>query len=74
MSQLKNAEIGARLRDARKFLQLKQATVAERLGVSRQIVSYIENGQQPIKAQDLITLCNLYRVTPDHILGFKETP
>lgn len=67
-----NAEIGERLRDARKFLRLRQETVAQRLCVTRQVISAIETGTRPLKATELAVLCNLYRVTPDAILDVKR--
>ena len=65
-----DAEIGAALRDERKFLRIRQEAVAERLKVTRQVVSYMETGKRPVRASELIILCNLYRVTPNGILGF----
>lgn len=67
-----NAEIGQRLADARKFLRLRQETVAEQLCVTRQVISSIETGARPLKATELAVLCNLYRVTPDAILDVKR--
>lgn len=67
-----NTAIGRRLRDARKFLRLRQETVAGRLGVTRQVVGSIETGSRPLRATELATLCNLYRVTPDSILDVKR--
>ncbi|MEX0900324.1 MAG: helix-turn-helix domain-containing protein [Gammaproteobacteria bacterium] len=40
-------ELGAQIAAARKRLQLSQAEVAARAGVSRQTVSYIETGRNP---------------------------
>lgn len=67
---ISDAEIGSCLRDERKFLRLRQEAVAKQLGVTRQVLSYIETGIRPIRATELAILCNLYRVTPNGILGF----
>jgi len=67
-----NAEIGQRLADARKFLRLRQETVAKRLCVTRQVISAIETGARPLKATELGVLCNLYRVAPNEILDIKR--
>lgn len=67
-----NAEIGQRLAIARKYLRLRQETVAHRLSVTRQVISSIETGARPLKATELAVLCNLYRVTPDTILDVKR--
>lgn len=65
-----DAQIGTFLKEERQFMQIRQETAAKQLGVTRQVLSYIETGKRPIKATELATLCNLYRVTPNGILGF----
>ncbi len=67
-----NAQIGQRLQAARRFLRLRQQTVAERLSVTRQVISAIETGQRPLKATELAVLCNLYRVSPSDILDIRQ--
>lgn len=71
LSAMANADIGQRLADARKFLRLRQETVAKRLCVTRQVISAIETGVRPLKATELAVLCDLYRVTPDMILDVR---
>jgi transcriptional regulator with XRE-family HTH domain len=67
-----NSQIGQRLAEARRYLRLRQCTVAERLGITRQVISAIETGSRPLKATELATLCNLYRVTPNSILDVQR--
>lgn len=67
---ISDAEIGSRLRDERKFMQMRQEAVAKTLAVTRQVISQMETGERPIRARELAILCNLYRVTPNGILGF----
>lgn len=68
--KLSDKQIGEALREERKYLRLTQEAVAKRLGVTRQVLSYIETGIRPVRASELALLCNLYRVTPNGILGF----
>lgn len=65
-----DAQIGSLLKEERQFIQMRQQAVAKQLGVTRQVLSYIETGKRPIRATELATLCNLYRITPNGILGF----
>lgn len=45
--------LGSRLRSLRKGAHLDQATVAEKVGLSRSSVSNIENGRQPVTLETL---------------------
>lgn len=59
------------LREARKFLRLRQQTVADYLGMKRQSYAAIENGLRGLTVMEMIQLCNLYRITPNRLLGFE---
>ena len=52
--------LGARLRDARKYLGLTQEDVALRLGIPRTALSDIENGQRRVEALELTQMARLY--------------
>jgi transcriptional regulator with XRE-family HTH domain len=69
-----SGEISAekRLRDARKFLRLRQQTVADYLGMKRQSYAAIEKGTRNLMALEMARLCNLYRLTPNELLGFSD--
>lgn len=63
-------QVRKRLRDARKFLRLRQQTVADYLGMKRQSYAAIEKGTRNLMALEVAHLCNLYRITPNKLLGF----
>jgi Zn-dependent peptidase ImmA (M78 family)/transcriptional regulator with XRE-family HTH domain len=67
-------ELGRALQEARKRVRLSQTTVGGRLGVTRQVVSAYESGKRDVSAIELYTLCNLFRVTPDELLGVLQSP
>lgn len=67
-----DATVLKRLREARKFLRLRQQTVADYLGMKRQSYAAIENGLRGLTTMEMTQLCNLYRVTPNKLLGFEE--
>lgn len=58
-----------RLKEARLARSLTQAELAERLGVSRPLVSQWESGETTPGLGHLRELCLLLRVTADHLLG-----
>src|SRR5262245_19433914 len=65
-------EIGDRLRAARRFLRLRQQTVADYLGMKRQTYIQIEHGKRKLMATEIPPLCNLLRITPNDLLGFSK--
>ena len=53
--------LGERLREARKYLGLKQEEVASYLKIPRTALTDIENGQRRVEAIELARLAKLYR-------------
>ncbi len=62
-----------RLRDLREDHDMKQAEVAEYLGIAQTVYSRYERGFQTIPVEHLIRLCALYHVSADYILGIDHT-
>ncbi|MBQ7202472.1 MAG: helix-turn-helix transcriptional regulator [Eubacterium sp.] len=58
-----------RLRDLREDKDLKQADIAELLGIRQTVYSRYERGFQNIPLEYLITLADFYKVSTDYILG-----
>ena len=56
-----NTALGARLREAREYLGMKQEEVAQHLGLQRTAVSEIENGRRRVGAIELKKLARLYQ-------------
>ena len=61
--------LGERLREARKYLGLKQEEVAAHLGIPRTALSDIENGQRRVEALELTGLAKLYRQHVGYFTG-----
>lgn len=61
-----------RLKELREDNDYKQEFIAEYLGIKQNSYSQIENGIADIKAEYLIKLCKLYKVTSDYILELKK--
>lgn len=60
--------MGNRIKIRRKELRIKQAELAERLNISNNHMSSIENVRQKPSLDIFIQICNLLNVTPDYLL------
>lgn len=61
--------LGERLREARKYLGLKQEEVAAYLKIPRTGLTDIENGQRRVEAIELTRLARLYRQSVGYFTG-----
>lgn len=64
--------LGEKLRDARKYLGLKQEEVAGYLKIQRTALTDIENGQRKVEAIELARLAKLYRQPVGYFTGEDE--
>src|SRR5271170_8142257 len=64
--------LGDRLREARKYLGLKQEEVAAYLKIPRTALTDIENGQRRVEAIELTRLAKLYRQPTTYFTGEDE--
>lgn len=62
-------QLGARLRDARKYLGLKQEEVAAYIKIPRTALTDVENGQRRVEAIELSRLAKLYRQPVGYFTG-----
>ena len=58
-----------RLRDMREDNDLKQADIAEYLGIAQTLYSRYERGFQTIPVEHLLKLADYYNVSTDYLLG-----
>ena len=61
-------EMGQRIMVRRKALQLTQEELAERLGVSTQMISNLDLGKKAVRPENLARVCEILRVSADFIL------
>ena len=64
--------LGDRLKEARKYLGLKQEEVATYLKIPRTALTDIENGQRRVEAIELARLAKLYRQPVGYFAGEDE--
>ena len=69
---LERKRLGDRLREARKYLGLKQDEVASYLKIPRTALTDIENGQRRVEAIELTHLARLYRQSVGYFTGEDE--
>lgn len=60
--------IGNRIRSRRKEMNLKQGELAEKLNISNNHMSSIENGREHPSLELLLAICDTLKVTPDFLL------
>jgi transcriptional regulator with XRE-family HTH domain len=70
--ELARRQLGERLREARKYLGLKQEEVAGYLKLPRTALTDIENGQRRVDAIELTRLARLYRQSIAYLTGEDE--
>jgi transcriptional regulator with XRE-family HTH domain len=70
--ELERKQLGDRLREARKYLGLKQDEVATYLKIPRTALTDIESGQRRVEAIELIRLAKLYRQSVGYFTGEDE--
>ena len=66
-------EMGQRIMVRRKALQLTQEELAERLGVSTQMISNLELGKKAIRPENLVKICKILDVSADYILTGRSS-
>ncbi len=67
--------LGEKLFELRKFKNLTQDEVAEKLNVTRQTISKWETNQSAPDFDKIVPLCELYEITPNELLiGEKQNP
>ncbi|MGB3624697.1 MAG: helix-turn-helix transcriptional regulator [Henriciella sp.] len=68
------AEIGARLKAAREYLEISQDEAAGALGVTRSAISLIESGKRKVNAVELSRFAQLYSQSVDSFTGSLKVP
>lgn len=63
-----------RIRDIREDRDLNQSDIAKALNTSQTVYSRYELGKRALPIEHLITLCKLYDLSADYILGFTNDP
>jgi transcriptional regulator with XRE-family HTH domain len=68
------AQLAARLKEVREYLNLSQQFVAEQTGVSRSAISDIERGVRKVDSLELRRFARLYRYPVTYFLEGEKEP
>ena len=63
-----------RMRDLREDHDKTQKQIAEVLGTSQTMYARYERGANELPLHHLLSLCELYKVSADYILGLSDNP
>ena len=63
-----------RLTNLRVDRDIKQAEVAQLLGIKQSAYSKYEKRRVKLQIEDLLKLCEFYNISADYILGLTDTP
>ena len=66
-------EMGQRIMVRRKSLRMTQEELAEKLGVSTQMISNLELGKKAIRPDNLAKVCSVLELSADFILSGANT-
>ena len=61
-------DIGTRIKNKRKELNMTQEKLAELMDVSIQMISNLEQGKKAIRPENIVKICNVLNVSSDYIL------
>lgn len=65
---------GRRLKELRKSMKITQVNFAKELNVSRTTITEYERGTNIIATPFLYTICNMYGISADYLLGKTNEP
>lgn len=68
------ANYAKRIRDTREDRDFTQAQIAKLLKTTQGYYSKYELGKRALPIEHLITLCKLYDLSADYLLGFTDEP
>lgn len=66
------AEIGARIKEARKAAKLSQTELAERLGKTLRTIQKYESGEIELSITSVYTVAGALGVSPAYLIGYKK--
>lgn len=61
-------EVGKRIMEQRKRMELTQKELAEKIGHTTQYVSYMETGKRTINWENIVRMASVFGVSVDYIL------
>jgi len=69
-----NIKVGNRVKNLREKVGLRQEVFAEKLGITRPVISQIEQGKRKLTAQELDKIAGIFNLSTDVLLGKIPMP
>lgn len=69
-----NYKIGERIKELRQGRRLTQSILAQRLGLTKSVISGYENATTYPSYDVLLSLADIFNVTTDYLLGKEKNP
>lgn len=64
---------GEKIKALREDMDLNQTQLGEKVNLTQRKISYIECGKFEPSLDDIISLCNFFKVSANYLLGLPET-
>lgn len=61
-----------RLKELRKYNDISQKEIANKLEISQQHYSMYENGKRILNAEQIIKICKEYNISANYLLGLSD--
>ena len=74
ISELQKKDIGTRIRELRLLQGYTQSQFSEKINVSTNFLSEIENGKKGLSYETIINICETFSISADYLLFGKKTP
>ena len=63
---------GEKIKNLREDLEMNQTQLGKAVNMTQRKISYIECNRYEPSIQDIISLCNFFKVSSDYLLGIKK--
>lgn len=64
--------LGDKVRCLREDLDLNQTQLGFALNMTQRKISYIECGKYEPSLEDIVVICNFFKISSDYLLGIKK--
>ena len=64
--------LGDKVRSLREDADLNQTQLGKALNVTQRKISYIECGKYDPSIEDIVAICNFFKVSADYLMGIEK--
>ncbi len=63
---------GEKIRSLREGININQTQLGKAVNMTQRKISYIECGKYEPSIDDIVALCNFFKISADYLLGIKK--